>query len=592
MAIVWDNKTYRNLQEQVYENMRNIQDIQQGGLVLAEFGIKVIGNVDSAEDLPDPEDYELVGQYGDAYLVGTEAPYDYYIFTRPFEEGSDPQWLNIGTFPQPGPQGPAGQDGEQGPQGPRGLPGAQGPQGLTGLQGPQGPKGDKGDTGATGAQGPKGDTGTSYIILGQVDSTSELPPDPSLVARNGAYLVGEDSPYHLYVIINDSTQPSGLAWFDAGEFPNNNSVIGYDYLLELSSNTGTLTAAQLNSLNTYGRNATVVKIGDSLYYPQDNYWYTQAELNEGTNVSENGYTVSQKKLNISSISGDYSVVSNTIDGCKAIVLTVSPYSDGVYNHTTWDDYAINQTGLNSVKGADFRKGKVILYTYSTNPETHYFWQPSTTNSDTGIYGFRRYYYDSVTGALTCKLTEITKDNDTWKARCNNEFVITSGGGSGGPAVWGQITGTLSDQTDLNTALNNVASTASNAANDAASAITAASNAANVAAAAGSAASNAANDATSALSAAQAASSAASAADSKAQSAYDAANQAASDAANASSAAAAASSAASNAASTAQAAYNAANAAITSVNATSETWTFTLSDNTTVTKTIVTAVTAE
>ena len=63
------------------------------------------------------------------------------------------------------PQGPKGDQGAQGIQGPKGETGPQGPQGpagaqgIQGIQGIQGPKGDKGDTGATGSQGPKGDTG-------------------------------------------------------------------------------------------------------------------------------------------------------------------------------------------------------------------------------------------------------------------------------------------------------------------------------------------------------------------------------------------------------------------------------------------------
>ena len=223
MAIVWDNKTYRNLQEQVYKNMQDIQDIKQASIVLDEFGIKVIGQIDSAEDLPEDTDFE----FGDAFAVGTEPPYDMYIWTRTDEQSEeDGYWFNIGQFPVPGPQGPAGQDGAPGATGPQGPKGDKGDKGDTGLQGPQGPKGDTGATGATGAQGPKGDTGTSYIILGQVDSTSELPPDPSLVDRNGAYLVGATEPYNLYVIINDATQPSGLAWFDAGEFPNSSIEAG------------------------------------------------------------------------------------------------------------------------------------------------------------------------------------------------------------------------------------------------------------------------------------------------------------------------------------------------------------------------------
>ena len=67
------NKEFRNLQEQVLKNMADIKDIHEGATVLGEFGIKVVGQVDSSSDLPDPTEYE--GEYGDAYVVGEEAPY-------------------------------------------------------------------------------------------------------------------------------------------------------------------------------------------------------------------------------------------------------------------------------------------------------------------------------------------------------------------------------------------------------------------------------------------------------------------------------------------------------------------------------------
>ena len=118
------NKEFRNLQEQVLKNMQNIQDIMDGTTVLAEFGIKVIGQVDDAEDLPDPAEYE--GDYGDAYIVGTEEPYEYYIFTRAFEGDETPQWFDLGIFPVPGPQGETGPQGPVGPQGPEGNPGSAG----------------------------------------------------------------------------------------------------------------------------------------------------------------------------------------------------------------------------------------------------------------------------------------------------------------------------------------------------------------------------------------------------------------------------------------------------------------------------------
>ena len=66
-------------------------------------GIKVIGHIDA---LPIPEGtYE----YGDAYMVGTETPYDMYVYSRP--DGAvhtEGYWFPIGKFPMPG---PAGKDG-------------------------------------------------------------------------------------------------------------------------------------------------------------------------------------------------------------------------------------------------------------------------------------------------------------------------------------------------------------------------------------------------------------------------------------------------------------------------------------------------
>lgn len=70
-------------------------------------GIKVVGHVDA---LPIPDGtYE----YGDAYTVGTAAPYDMWIYTRADEFHSEAYWFNIGKFPAPGPQGPKGDGLEQ-----------------------------------------------------------------------------------------------------------------------------------------------------------------------------------------------------------------------------------------------------------------------------------------------------------------------------------------------------------------------------------------------------------------------------------------------------------------------------------------------
>lgn len=145
-------------------------------------GLQILGYYETEEALrekvPSPD-------AGDAYGIGTVAPYDIYIF-----DSVEKDWKNNGKIQGPagpkgdtGAQGPAGEKGDTGATGPQGekgdpftyndfteeqlaaLTGPAGPKGDTGAQGPAGPQGEmgpqgpKGDTGETGAQGPKGDTG-------------------------------------------------------------------------------------------------------------------------------------------------------------------------------------------------------------------------------------------------------------------------------------------------------------------------------------------------------------------------------------------------------------------------------------------------
>lgn len=67
-------------------------------------GIRVIGVSPTEADIP-----EGTYEYGDAYEVGTEPPYDLYIYTRPDGKvHTEGYWFNTGKFPMPGPQGPKG----------------------------------------------------------------------------------------------------------------------------------------------------------------------------------------------------------------------------------------------------------------------------------------------------------------------------------------------------------------------------------------------------------------------------------------------------------------------------------------------------
>ena len=83
---------------------------------------------------------------GDAYGVGTAAPYDIYIYTK------STGWVNNGKL-----------QGAKGDKGDKGDPGEKGDRGETGDPGEKGDKGDKGDTGEKGTKGDKGDQGFSVV---------------------------------------------------------------------------------------------------------------------------------------------------------------------------------------------------------------------------------------------------------------------------------------------------------------------------------------------------------------------------------------------------------------------------------------------
>lgn len=71
MAYVYDNKTYRNLQQQVKENMDDIARLQNLKLV----GLDVSYIVDTEEDLE-----EITAEQGMVVAVGTEQPYTLFVY--------------------------------------------------------------------------------------------------------------------------------------------------------------------------------------------------------------------------------------------------------------------------------------------------------------------------------------------------------------------------------------------------------------------------------------------------------------------------------------------------------------------------------
>lgn len=243
----------RNLEEQVLKNQQDIEDFKAGKQTIEEFGIRVLGIVPTPADLPSQGD-----NYGDAYLVGSETPYNMYIWSR-FENGDPPsRWINIGVFPAPGPAGARGEIGSvittgQGTNIPdptrandyyidtltgimyrsiesanrgfiwdsgfsiKGSIGPVGPQGKQGIQGMPGPQGKVGPIGPQGIQGPRGPVGPAFNIQATLASTSQLPtPTAEMQDEGFGYLIPDEEGNKHVWIIQGEKNVGPFKWVDVG----------------------------------------------------------------------------------------------------------------------------------------------------------------------------------------------------------------------------------------------------------------------------------------------------------------------------------------------------------------------------------------
>lgn len=256
--MIFDGKLYLNLEKQVQKNKEDIEYIINEEGALNQFGLRVVGQVETIGDMPTIQAYKESNpnwEYGDAYMVGasteeaTVVDVDnatLLVLTRANTVHPNDFWMNLGKFPKPGPVGPVGQQGERGIQGVRGIgvqsgssdPTASAPatttyinattgdvfvysgqkwdkigniKGATGSVGPAGQPGKTGPIGPTGATGAQGPRGIGVNILGTLTSTSQL-PDPKTVAKDSAYIIPADGVNHLWVIEGTDN----LVWTDFG----------------------------------------------------------------------------------------------------------------------------------------------------------------------------------------------------------------------------------------------------------------------------------------------------------------------------------------------------------------------------------------
>ena len=231
-----NNKEFRNLEEQVQKNKDDIQRHYEMTRVLDDFGIRVIGRLDTKEELDAVPTDNL--QYGDAYAIGAEPPYTFYIWTRANNDSESDYWFNMGELAISGPVGPAGAyvtgitinpstyyptftfsngntitvptsiRGSRGPVGPRGES----------IVGPRGAVGPRGETGPRGEIGPQGKPG-SFNILGTIylpDGADifDYLPHATTMDMGAAYIVFKEGITHLYTITGESQDQ--FIWQDTG----------------------------------------------------------------------------------------------------------------------------------------------------------------------------------------------------------------------------------------------------------------------------------------------------------------------------------------------------------------------------------------
>ena len=215
-----DGKEFRNLEEQVLKNKNDIENALQLNNLLSDFGIRIIGQVESAYQIPSVSNYKENNpswKYGDAYTVGTESPYDLYILTRANNNNPQDFWFDIGEFPLRGPAGPQGPQGPQGEKGEKGDPGIQGERGLQGTPGLRGEIGPQGPQGPVGPQGPQGMPGQVYKVIDILDNTGQL-PQPTESIRDNAYIINGC----IYIIMGSGV----LEWVNVGTIDPTNFTAG------------------------------------------------------------------------------------------------------------------------------------------------------------------------------------------------------------------------------------------------------------------------------------------------------------------------------------------------------------------------------
>lgn len=458
---------YLNLQEQVGKNKVDIAELKGSLSTIAR--ALVVGQEATVDDLPDPSTYS--GNIGDAYLIGTEEPYDLYIFVKPSVGEAEFKWVGVGEYPAPGPQGP------QGPEGPKGDTGdasawrigpgnpsiletdrehdgylnttsgmvfefdgetwvpmgsIRGPRGPQGVQGPQGPEGPQG---MQGPMGPQGAAGRVVDIIDTVETVGSL-PDPDTVPRNAGYLVDDGVTCELYIIVGEE---GDLSWYDAGVFTNvPGTAAGFGTInsstFPLTPGTAPQVAAFMTGPNT-AKNiqftfflpmAQPLENSDA-QTPSDNKGYTQELIDKKTLVR---VFKSRSDLGIGAAAktSEILVAVRDIPNCMIVISNDSDYANVTDTPKARGQLVIIQGSTD--RNPDIRfiddSYNVYLYAGSTGTPAVAEWYRVMTTHDAAIVGTPA---GGTTGQILSKKSDDDFDTE-WEDVPNAPNGIAAGGSTG------------------------------------------------------------------------------------------------------------------------------------------------------------------
>ena len=435
--MIFDGKLYLNLEKQVQKNKEDIEYIINQEGALNQFGLRVVGQVETISDMPTIQAYKQSNpnwEYGDAFMVGastaeaTVVDVDnatLLVLTRANTVYPNDFWMNLGKFPKPGPVGPQGPQGEQGIQGEHGLdvtsgaglPTTQPPQGTTyinattgdvyrrynniwqlignikgatGSIGPAGPQGKTGPIGPKGDTGPQGPRGIGVNILGTLTSTSQL-PNPTTVGKDSAYIIPADGVNHLWVIEGTDN----LVWTDFGtaglgeKGDKGDAGVGINTMTDLDLTYGNTTVNYdtVNGININGQARFTYDGGTTKDVPMD--IDVPVVAGEGITIDKvNGQEKVEVKLDTAFTDDKY--VAKTTQ--TNVVYGTGNKGDAEYTHFAFDPVAWNITKFdgkgclrtNNPTGDDGRQCVNKQYA-----DAHYLAKQEGIVGQTRVYTVRR-----------------------------------------------------------------------------------------------------------------------------------------------------------------------------------------------------------